>query len=363
MRMDRKLALVTVAAAMAAVGCGSGGVASEVSASEDAPTRVITVEVVTIAPSAFTDQVRLTGTVEAQRDVTVSGEESGVIRALYVRKGQPVSAGQAIAKIDDRVLQAQLDQAASEARLAAETWERHRRLWEEEQVGSEMAYLRAKYAAETASAAARGLAARLDRTVIRAPISGILDARVVEVGAMVAPGSPVARIVDLDTVKVVAGVPERFSAEIRRGASTRVVLDALGGREYEGVIEFVGAALNEQNRTFPVEIAVPNRAGDIKPGMVANVAIARQTLAEALTIPQEAVVRGEAGYIVFVAAEEGGVTVAQPRSVVLGPSQLGRVVITAGLAAGDRVIVVGQQQVAGGDRLQVIEHEVSRRVR
>ena len=150
------------------------------------------VEVVTVALENFEDQLGITGSVEAERDVTVAAEESGVIRELYVDKGQRVRAGQAIAKIDDRVLRAQYDQAMSEAALARETWDRQKRLWEEDRIGSEMNYLRSRYGAETAEANARVIAARLERTVVRAPITGVLDSRLVEIGSMVAPGAPVA---------------------------------------------------------------------------------------------------------------------------------------------------------------------------
>ena len=319
--------------------------------------RRITVEVETLAPTAFTDYVRLTGTVEADRDVTVAAEESGVIRELYVEKGARVAAGQPIAKIDDRVLAAQAEQAAAEAALAKETWERQRRLWEEERIGTEIAYLRARYAAETADANARALAARLERTTIRAPVSGILDARFVEIGNMVAPGTPVARVVDSDPVKVVGGVPERFAGDVRRGGAVRITFDVLQGREFEGRIAFVGTVVDAQSRTFPIEVEVPNPGGDIKPGMVANISATRRAFDSVIAVPRDAVVRTEGGYIAYVAVEQGGRTIAEARPLQLGPAQMNRIVVESGLQAGDRLIVVGQQQVAAGDILEVVARE------
>src|SRR5690606_10167458 len=253
MTVERKWWSVAPAAVLAAAlaGCGGGAQAGEASTPAQPGAEVgrrITVEVEALAPTPFTDYVRLTGTVEADRDVTVAAEESGVIRELYIEKGARVAAGQAIVKIDDRVLAAQAEQAAAEAALAKETWERQRRLWEEERIGTEIAYLRARYAAETAAAAARALAARLERTTIRAPVSGILDARFVEIGNMVAPGTPVARVVDSDPVKVVGGVPERFAGDVRRGSAVRITFDVLPGREFEGRIAFVGTAVDAQSR-------------------------------------------------------------------------------------------------------------------
>lgn len=362
MTVERKWWSVAPAAVLvtALAGCGGGAQAGEASAAAQPGAEVgrrITVEVEALAPTPFTDYVRLTGTVEADRDVTIAAEESGVIRELYVEKGARVAAGQPIAKIDDRVLAPQAEQAAAEAALAKETWERQRRLWEEERIGTEIAYLRARYAAETADANARALAARLERTTIRAPVSGILDARFVEIGSMVAPGTPVARVVDSDPVKVVGGVPERFAGDVRRGSAVRITFDVLPGREFEGRIAFVGTAVDAQSRTFPIEVEIPNPGGDIKPGMVANISATRRAFDSVIAVPREAVVRTESGYIAYVAVEQGGRTIAEARPLQLGPAQMNRIVVESGLQAGDRLIVVGQQQVAAGDLLEVVARE------
>lgn len=336
-------------------GCGGAGEAAESQPAEAAPARVISVEVEPVQPAAFTDFIRIVGNTAANRDVTASAEESGVVRQLYVDKGAYVRAGQPIAKIDDQVLRAQMERATAQARLAEETWERQRRLWEDEKIGSELNYLNAKYNAQTAKASANELRARLERTVVRSPISGVLDARSVEVGSMVAPGAPVARVVDTETIKVSGGVPERFASEITRGAEMRVSFDALNATEVTGKVQFVGATLNEQNRTFAIEVTVPNRGGVIRPGMVANLQVARRAGGEAILVPQGAVLRRENGYIVYVAEDRDGTPVAEVRDVIPGTSEGGRVVIEQGLSAGDRVIVVGQQQVATGDRIRIVE--------
>ncbi len=170
--------------------------------------RVINVEVRTLIAEPFTEVIRLTGVVEAEKDVTISAEEAGVVRELLVEKGSQVTVGQALVRVDDRILRSQTEQARAQAELAQETWIRRKRLWEEDQVGSEIAYLQAKYAARQMAANLATLEARLERTVIRAPISGILESRLVEIGTMVQSGTQVARIVDVNPVQVLGGVPE-----------------------------------------------------------------------------------------------------------------------------------------------------------
>jgi membrane fusion protein, multidrug efflux system len=348
---------VTVLAALAVSACGQAG-GTQVPSEDGERVRSINVEVAQVLPRDFTHFVRVVGTVEAERDVTVSAEEGGNVREVLVRQGQRVRPGQPLVRLDAAVLQAQLDQATSQARLAEETWERQRRLWEEEQVGTEMAYLQAKYNAQTAAAQARVLQERVERTVVRAPFGGLLEERMVEVGSMVAPGSPVARILNVDTVKVVGGVPERYATEIRSGGEVVVTVDRLEGREFIGAIDFVSAAVDRSNRTFTVEVDVPNPGLSIKPGMVANVQIARHRMAEALTVPRHAVLRRETGYQVYVAVPVGNGWRAESRTVVPGVAHGDHLVIEEGLEAGEHVVVVGQQRVAHGDRLIVTNEAV-----
>ena len=347
--MIRRWGVLAVVGLTAA--CGQSGGAAVEDGEQPERIRTMNVEVVEVVPESFTDYVRVVGTVEAERDVVVSAEEGGVVEALLVAKGARVQRGQPLLRLDAGVLSAQLEQAAAQAKLAEETWERQKRLWEDEQVGTEMAYLQARYNAETARAQARVLSQRMARTTIRSPISGILDDRRVEVGNMVSPGTPVARILDLDTIKVVGGVPERYAADIERGARVGVTVDALGGREFVGEVNFVGSAVAGDNRTFPIEVDVANPGLGIKPGMQANVQVFRVGLDSALVVPRHAVIRREDGYVVYVARRTPDGWRAESRGVVPGLTRGERVVIEEGLEAGDRIVIVGQQRVAHGDAL------------
>lgn len=339
---------------LAIAGCGGTGEASGAAAEQPAArTRVVNVETLDLETQSFAEQITVTGMVEPDRDVTVKSEESGVIREVFVQKGARLAAGEPIARIDDQLLRAQHEQAVSEATLAKETFERQRRLWEDEQIGTELAYLQAKYGAETADANARLLAARLERTVIRAPIAGYLEDRHVEVGTMVDPGADVARIIDADPLKVIAGVPERYAGQIQTGAQAMVGLEAAGMGVITGRVRFVGTAVDPRNRTFPVEVDVSNRTGMLKPGVIARVQLAKGAAEQAIVVPRDAVLRSATGYIVYVVEEQDGETIARARNVATGPGDGGRVQITSGLGAGDRVVVVGQQQLAEGDRVRI----------
>jgi RND family efflux transporter MFP subunit len=347
------LALGLVAAIVTA-GCSPSGQEGEAAETNEAFVKVVNVEVESIAPADFATYIRLTGEIAALNDVDVSAEETGVIERFMAEKGDFVQAGTPIAKIRASVLGAMVAEAEAGSKLADERFERQRQLWEDEQMGSEIAYLEAKYQAELQVARLQTLQVRLARTTIRAPISGVFDERYVDLGEMVAPGTPVARVVEIDRVKVTGGVAERYAASVQPGDSARVRIDVMRDQEYGGVIEFVGSSVDPRNRTFPIEIVMNNPGRILKPRMVADVEIANNLLRDVVVVPQNALIRTEDGYQVYVAAEGDGGLRAAARPVILGPLYANRVVVEEGLAEGDQLIVRGQQLVEVGDRVRIV---------
>lgn len=352
-KIDRTWLALGLAVGMGALGCGPSSQASRAEANDEF-VKVVNVEVAPVTLTDFTAYIRLTGEVEAMNDVMVSAEESGVIERFYLEKGRYLKKGSPIAKIRDRVLRAQVEEAAAAAHLAEERYERQRRLWEDEQIGSEIAYLEAKYQADLQASRHEYLQARLERTVIRSPISGIFDERHVDIGEMVTPGTTVARVIEVDRLKVTGGIAERFATAVHPGDSARISFDVLGEEEFVGLIGYVGSAVDPRNRTFPIEIVVDNPGRVVKPHMVANVLIANSRLQDVVVIPQSAIMRTEEGYEVFVVVERGGELVAETRPIRLGPSYANHTVVEDGLKEGDDLIVRGQQLVEPGNRVRIV---------
>lgn len=349
-------------ASAGAVGCGGGAEAGSSAADgEDgqggpAPVlaRVVNVEVAEVRSRMFVRAVRLTGVVQAMRDVVVSAEEAGVVRRIVRDKGRTVRRGQAIVRLDDAILSAQLRTASAQAELAQEVWERRKRLYEEDEIGSEISYLEAKSTAEQTQANLAALRERMDRTVVVAPIGGVLDERLVEVGARVSPGSPVARIVQVDSVKVLAGVPERYALDVTVGARATVAFDVLAGETFQGEIAYVGATVDPDSRTFAVELLLENPGGRIKPEMIAEITIVRDEIDDAIVVPQQALVAAEEGYVAFVVEGAGDEAEAVARRVEVLAGQGNEAVVGSGLVEGDRLVVVGQQGLTAGDRVRVV---------
>lgn len=354
-RRNRWWQAAPVSVGMATAACGG----SEAGATEDADAfvKIVNVETTRVEPRSFAATVRLTGEAEPETDVTVSAQESGVIDRFVAARGQRVERGAAIARIDDDVLAAQVEEARATAQLAEDRYVRQRRLWEEEQIGSEIAYLQAKSEAEASAARLDQLRTRLARTVIRAPVPGTVDEHLVDAGEVVQPGTPVARLVDATRLEISGGVPERYAPRVSAGDSAQITFDILPGRVFGGVISFVGAAVDRQSRTFPIEIAMDNPDGEVKPYMIANVRIMMRRIEDAVVVQRDVLLRTEDGEQVMVVVEGENGPVAEARPVSLGATSENEVVVTAGLEAGDLLIVRGHQMVDPGDRVRIVGGE------
>ena len=358
-KLRRTLATTSLAVLLAACAPADGEEATEsteVSNAADAAggARIINVEVTRIELTEFVAYVRVTGEVEAIHDVTIAAEESGAITRFYVDKGAHLRLGDPIMKIDDEVLLANAEEARTLMEIASELYERQRQLWEDEGMGSEMAYLQAKASAGVARARFRTLETRLARTVVRAPVNGVFDEHFLDIGEMASPGTPVARVVSVDRVKIVGGVPERYALSVQRGDSARVELDAFPEREFLGTINFVGASVDPRARTVPIEIILNNPDRALKPRMVANVEAELERLRDVVVVPQDLVVRTESGYQVFLVGEVDGESVARARNVQLGRSYGNQVVVVAGLSEGDPLITLGHRLVDDLSRIRIV---------
>lgn len=316
--------------------------------------KVVNVRAAQVRRSAFMDFIHITSSVEAYQDVTVSAEESGVIKKYFVDKGTVLRRGQAIAKLKDDVIVTQLAEAQATADLAREQFKRQKVLWQRDNIGSELAYLQAKSSYDATNARVNLLKIRLSNTTLKAPISGIFEEKYLDIGEMATSGQPIIRLINTDRVRIVGGVPERYALFVHPGDSAWITFDFLPGQQYAGLINFVGNAVNSGSRTFPIEIVLDNPHRSIKPQMVAGVNLVREQLDNVITVPQQIVMRLEDGYQLYVAQEFQGKLVAAARKVQLGPNYENRVVIREGLEVGELIITLGYQQVDHGTPIRVI---------
>ena len=211
--------------------------------------------------------------------------------------------------------------------------------------------------AQTAAASAGVASAQsqLANTRIVAPFSGVVEARLQQPGELASPGQPVVRLVGAGNVKVTAGVPERYAGEIEQGTQVQVSPNAYAVEARGGRVSFVGLAIDEGSRTFPIEVAVENADRSLKPSMVVRMDVTRSILENVIVVPTEAIVRDERGTSVFIVTQDSSGAVATRRVVELGPNAGETVVIRSGVAAGDRIIVSGAGSLTEGERVRVTE--------
>ncbi len=326
---------------LAAGGCRRDGAGPE-------PEVPRNVRILVLAPVDFTEALEFSGVLRPVRGTDLGAEEGGTVVAIPRDKGETVAAGEIVVRLDDRLAAAELERARAELRLRAFDADRTARLFAAGKV-SEREKLAAESARDQAAAAVRAAEVRLDHMRVTAPFAGIVAARDVEPGQLVLPGARVARVVALDTLKVVGGVTEREVPWIRAGAAAEIVLD--DGTRSAGTVAFVAPEGDPVDGKFAVEVVVPDTGHVLRPGVVARVRLAKRVHHGVLAIPRDAVITTPAGTEVYVVEGDR----ARLRDVVLGPGQGLLVMVREGLRPGERLVVRGQRDLVEGALVSVTE--------
>ena len=362
-----KLVPFSLAVAMIVVGCmGSGeegdeqvgtdttdGAQSAVTSDTSGAGSTINVKVMTVQPETFDDVINVVGSVKPAEDIMVASEEGGKVERWMVSKGAFVRKGQALLRLNDDILQAQLQAAQAQLNIAKVNAEKSAQVYTDAGAVSEVSVTTAQYTLDAREANVKLLETRIAKMTVRAPVAGRIDERLTDIGEMVAPGAPVARLIQTDVVKVSVGVPERYSADMRVGLPVTMTFDALGDREVNGRVTYIGSMINQNDRTVPIEVQLSNRGGQYKPEMIAEMAILKDRLRNVVVIPRTALVHRENGWQVYLAVQDdaGEGYVVEARPVEVGPSDQGKIVITSRLKFGEQVITVGQSKVNPGEHV------------
>jgi len=325
----------------------------------------------TIGTATLAETIPVTGSFEALTSVEIIPEISGQLERLrlldntLVDVGAAVKAGEVIAVIDDDVYLAQLAecQANLEARkVALADAEREKKriiaLYEggsATEQSKDKAVTAAALAAanlKQAEAALAKMKLTLDKATIESPVSGVVSKKYVDEGNMVGPTTPLVRIVQIETLKVLGGVSERYLRLLIAGKTpVHIKTDAYPENEFEGVVYRVGVSVDPVTRTGEVEIRVPNPDMKLKPGMFARMTIVTRERKNVIVVPDSALIREEGNVYVFIANGSQ----ARRRGVRLGLSQSEYYEVLEGLSVGDMVITHGQRQLEDGQMVKVIE--------
>lgn len=311
-----------------------------------------------VSPAVFNHYLELQGNVKTDQNVLIYPEMAGTLEKVYVKDGQRVQKGQLLATIDDGGLSSQLEQLRTQEELSKTTFERQKRLWEQN-IGSEIQYLQAKTNYEAQQNAVKQLQSQLGKAAIRAPFTGIIDDVIKDEGTVVSPGagSEVFRIVNLTDMYIDVEVPERYLGSVSDGKEVKVFFPVLGD-SLDTKVRNTGNFINPNNRSFTVEIPVPNKGGAIKPNLTARVRINDYTSQEALLIPQSIISENAEGeQYVYVAENTDGASYFEAKKSIIttGRTQGAMVEVLSGLSAADLVIREGARSVKDGQKVQLLK--------
>ena len=309
------------------------------------PVSVIEVRLLNLA-----ENLSLIGTITANNDIAIVSETQGRVTAVHARVGDYKRAGSPLIQVDDEVKKAAWEQAEVKYNWAKRDYERFTSLRNEQAVTE--AQKENAYAAFKVAEAQYILARRQYRdTKISTPISGIVSARNVDVGGMVADKMVVANVVDVSTLKVKLSVAEQDAFKLKAGDKVDVSTEVYPGVRFEGRITSISAKADE-GHTYPVEIMMDNsKTHPLKAGMFGRVSFVSIAPSTVLAIPREALVGSMREPRVFVI---GGST-ARLREIIVG-SQVGtNLTVLGGLKAGESVVVNGQNNLKDSVAVEVLK--------
>jgi len=335
--------LVIIALAVGITACGKK------QEKKEAEKKLSLVKVREVKGEEFSEVFKVVGIVKPNTSAKLSSEEGGIISYLTKDKGSSVRKGETVAVLKKDFDKATYDQALSQYELARDNFERAEKLYRENATTEQM-YTSAKLQFNIAEKTVEMYRTRLTKGYIISPISGIVDAKYMNLGEMTSPGAPIVSIVDISRVKIEAGIPERYVTMLSKGRTVDITFDVLPEEEFTGKISYISPTLNPQSRTFDIEIVIDNKDRKLKPEMSANVFISNLDLDDAVVLERDVLVDNGDEQFVFVLEND----IAKKRTITLGANADNKVLVTSGLNIGDKLIYYGFRALVDGDKVKVV---------
>ena len=343
--------MLVFAATLTLLSCGNSNADIDKSKHGAPAADPVPVKIQEIQPSPFFETIQVVGIIKAYDDILLSAEEGGTIKEWRYRKGQFVPKDSIVAVLKDDVLKASFEAALAQYKMAEMNYEKQDQVFKEQGI-SKLQVMNAEYSRDAAKAQAELMKARWERTRLRSPVAGILEERYLDEAELAGPGVPVARIVNVSTVKVLITIPESYAGSMKQGAPMEFRVPALPGRVYTGTISYISSTVSPDNRALSAEAVVPNRDRVLRPEMVAKVTISQSVPRDALVVQEEFVQQLDQNRaVVYVIADQ----VAEERKVTLGGREKNTVEVLSGLRPGDKVVVSGYKKLVDGQAVKILQ--------
>lgn len=314
------------------------------------------VELTPARNETWTTQLRAVGTVTAVKQVTVSTEAPGIVSSISFESGDRVKAGQTLLRLDTAVERALLEAAKASANLAKINLDRSNQLREKKFTSEAQNQATVASARQSEAQVAQAIAT-IDRRTIRAPFSGRLGIRQVNLGAYLSPGAPVVELVSLEPVYVDFAVPQRHLGALREGQQLQVRTDAFPEERFGGVIESIDATVDPSSRNVRVRALLGNDDEKLRPGMFVEILVDLGNAHPVVLVPATAILYAPYGNSVFVAKAGEGPREVEQRFVRVGERRGDFVALESGVSAGEVVVSAGAFKLRNGSR--IVEGETS----
>jgi membrane fusion protein, multidrug efflux system len=305
------------------------------------------VEAATARADTVVDAIISTGQIEAMQSIELRPDVEGRLVQILVREGSLVRQGTPLFKIDDAELKAQVAQIEAERDLARQSLTRTRELLQQK-ASSQAELERAEATMRSNEAQLDRLKTRLNRTLVRAPFSGIVGQRYVSLGDYVTSDTRLAALQTVSPQRASFQVPERYAEQLEPGQSVTFRVAALPGREFTGTVDFVDPIVQLPGRTIMVKARVPNPRRELQAGMFIEARLATAVRPNAVVIPEDAVLPLQGSNFVWVVTDGK----AARRQVELGVRTPGFVEVKSGVESAEQVVVGGQERLAEGAPVQ-----------
>lgn len=310
-----------------------------------------------IQQTIFNTYIEAQANLKTRKNILILPEFQGTLEKVFVSEGQKVKKGQLLAEINDSGLNEQYEQMVIQAEFAKENFERTQRLWDNN-IGSEMQYLKSKTDYEASKKMVDQMKDRLSKTKIYAPFDGEIDEIISNVGSNLIPGvSQILRLVNLDIIYAESFVSEKYISFIGEGTEAIVQIPLLN-MDYRSSVNQTGNFINPSNRTFRIEVPVENFDNRIKQNLDAKIKINIYKKDDAIVIPLRIVREDALGKnFVYVMSEDNkeGVYLTSKQFITLGNKSEDKVEVIEGLNLGDIVVLEGAYSVEDSQRVKLID--------
>ncbi|MBY5957449.1 efflux RND transporter periplasmic adaptor subunit [Membranicola marinus] len=315
------------------------------------------VTILPVVDTVFEKYITVQGLLEADETLNVNAEAGGRLIELKIEEGDYVEKGELVGRINLEQLSKQKAELETSYELAKEVFQRQKRLWDQN-IGSEMQYLQAKNDMERLERSLETLEYEQSKSEIFAPISGVVDAVNIREGELVAPGEPIAVILDIRQLIATADVPENYLSQVQVGDEVTVRFPSLDA-ETTGRISLIGNKIDKANRTFEIEVGIRRFTKNLKPNMLTEIQLNTSTVKNVVTIPINLIQQEINGreYLLIV-DRSSGEPKAKKTYITKGETNDLRAIITEGIVPGDEVIEIGGRTVSAGAPLDIIEKSV-----